>query len=90
MLDLPWGQILRRKGRIQKYYEKDQKLEKLEFCLVKLFEKSRELEVGYFAGQITLKVRVDKMKFKKVKLVKSRQNSPTLNNSESWPNFFRL
>ena len=43
-------------------------LEKLKFGLVK-FEKLRELEVGYFAEHITLKVQVDKMKFKKVKLV---------------------
>ena len=49
-------------------FEKDRKLEKLKFGLVK-FEKLRELEVGYFAEHITLKVKVDKMKFKKVKLV---------------------
>lgn len=33
------------------------------------FEKLRELEVGYFTEHITLKVKVDKMKIKKVKLV---------------------
>ena len=49
-------------------FEKDGKLEKLKFGLGK-FEKLRELEVGYFAEHITLKVKVDKMKFKKVKLV---------------------
>ncbi len=49
-------------------FEKERKLEKLKFGLVK-FEKLRELEVGYFTEHITLKVKVDKMKIKKVKLV---------------------
>ena len=47
----------------------------MKFGLVK-FEKLRELEVGYFAEHITLKVKVDKMKLKKVKLVQSWQNEP--------------
>ena len=47
----------------------------MKFGLVK-FEKLREMEVGYFAEHITLEVKVDKMKFKKVKLVKSWQKEP--------------
>ena len=54
-----------------------QKLEKLKLDLVK-FTDLRKLEVGYFGEQITLKVKVAKIEFNKVKVGQKLAKTPQL------------